>query len=164
VITKFAGTPVSTPQQLQLAVERAAIDQQHPIEVVRAGEKQELTYRGSKLPEAFGKTTAPQPTTPQPQPTELNAYGFEVSDLDPAVAQRLGMEGTAGVLVQSIERGSPAAAAGLQPGMVITRVDRQPVADVNAFEDALEARQGEGVMLLVRTEKGSRFVVVEPKS
>ncbi len=167
VITKFAGTPVSTPQQLQLAVERAALDQDHPIEIVREGKTQELRYRGSKLPEDFGSTSPQRQRPPEPEAAELNRFGFEVSELEPAVARRLGMEKTEGVLVSSIERGSRAAAAGLRAGMVITRVDRQPVADVEAFEEALEAHEGqesEGLMLLVRTERGSRFVVIEPQS
>ena len=46
--------------------------------------------------------------------------------------------------------------AGLRPGMVITEVDREPIASVEAFEAALSAvGEGESVLVRVRAGDGS---------
>jgi serine protease Do len=85
-----------------------------------------------------------------------------LQDLTPAIAERLGVEETTGVIVTGVEGNSPAARAGLKPGMVIRQVNRQDVSDAAQAVDALQNTDKEkGVLLLVQTDAGSRFVVVE---
>ena len=46
-------------------------------------------------------------------------------------------------------------------GMVITQADRKPVKSTADLRKALEARPlSEGLMLMVRTEEGSRMVMI----
>ena len=50
---------------------------------------------------------------------------------------------------------------GLSTGMVITQANRKPVAGVEDLRKALEAQPLEkGVLLLLQTAEGSRFVVI----
>ena len=53
--------------------------------------------------------------------------------MDSDVAKRLGVEATQGVVITSVRDGSPAADAGLAPGMVIVEVERQDVNTVSEF-------------------------------
>ena len=53
VISKFGGAVVTTPQQLQLAVERATTGQVTIINVVRDGKPIELKYLGESAPQTF---------------------------------------------------------------------------------------------------------------
>lgn len=51
--------------------------------------------------------------------------GASVQTLTPDLAEAFGLAGTKGVLVSDVDRGSPAEAAGLQRGMIITSIDKQ---------------------------------------
>ena len=67
-----------------------------------------------------------------------------------------------GVVITAIEEGSPADRAGLEPSMVVTQVGRKAVKGVADFEAELKnASLDKGVLLLVRTPEGSKFVVLK---
>jgi S1-C subfamily serine protease len=94
----------------------------------------------------------------------MEGLGIEISPMDSDVAKRLGMEGTEGVVITSIRDGSGASKAGLAVGMVIVEVERQKVSSVAEFSEAIQNSRGDsddGILLLVRTANGSRFVVVK---
>jgi len=72
------------------------------------------------------------------------------------------MKGVEGVVITNIRSGSPADRAGLSSGMVITQVNRQTVKSLDEFEAAVKkAESGDSLLLLVRSQEGSRFVVVK---
>ena len=92
----------------------------------------------------------------------MEKFGLEVAPLDAEVAKQLGMTDVSGVVITSVRSDSPAAEAGLSNGMVIVQVNRQPVETVDDFVSAMEKSEGgNGTLLLVRTESGSRFVVLK---
>ena len=95
----------------------------------------------------------------------MDDLGLEIAPLDDAVAKQLGMAGTEGVIITSVRENSPAAEAGLAPGIVIREVNRQKVASVADFERLMAEHRkdesAEGILLLVRSEKGSRFIVLK---
>ena len=65
--------------------------------------------------------------------TTLSSQGFGFVDLDPTAG---------GVVVTSVEEGSPAAAAGLRKGAVILRVGDRPVQNPRTFAEAVRGREG----------------------
>jgi serine protease Do len=87
--------------------------------------------------------------------------GATVDSLESEAARRLGYGELEGVLVTEVEQGSPAWRAGLQPGQVITSVDRKPVESVREFKSALEAAKDHKILLFVTDGRSSRFVVVK---
>jgi serine protease Do len=64
--------------------------------------------------------------------------------------RRVGLPPQAGLLVRGVVEGSPAAAAGVADGDLITAVDGRPVADVDDLWDALEAAGDQVEVSLVR--------------
>ena len=87
--------------------------------------------------------------------------GIEVSNLTAEVAEKLGVKAGEGVVVTEVRNGSPADLAGLATGMVIVQVNRQPVKSVEEFRAVMEKQSLEkGVLLLVRSGQGTRFVVI----
>lgn len=56
-------------------------------------------------------------------PAELPFFGLEFSELEKGITSYGGKRGSSGVLVESVERGSPAQRAGLMEGDVITAFD-----------------------------------------
>ena len=162
VIVRFGDKMVATPQALQLAVERSPIGKSQTIEVVRDGKAMKLNYEAEMQPGNFGV----QGQVEEAQSGKrMEGLGLEIAPLDGDVAKQLGMEGTDGVVITSVREGSPAADAGLSPGIVIREVNRQKISSVDDFEKVMaEHRKDDsedGILLLVRSEKGSRFVVVK---
>lgn len=156
VIVKFGETKVSTPQQLQLAVERSAPGTNVAVEVVRDGKTLSLNYEPETAPSDFGGSVE----QPQSGGVKMQSLGVEVTALNADVAKQLGLKDEAGVVITRVLDGSRAEKAGLEPGMVIVQVNRRDVTTTEEFRRAVKADEDGTVLLLVRSEQGSRFVVV----
>ncbi|MCB1671368.1 MAG: DegQ family serine endoprotease [Gammaproteobacteria bacterium] len=88
--------------------------------------------------------------------------GLTVQTLTPELARQLNMDAGRGVVVSQVTPGSAADQAGIQPGMVILEVNRNPVDNAAAFERILrDSGTGQRALLLIRTSAGQRFVVLE---
>jgi serine protease Do len=162
VITKLDGVKVSSAQELQLLVEQTEIGKAHPMVIVRDGKSLTLAFSPETQPATFGAQSRDETGESVEQGETSSSLGMTLQDLTPAIAERLGVEETTGVIVTGVEGNSPAARAGLKPGMVIRQVNRQDVSDAAQAVDALQNTDKEkGVLLLVQTDAGSRFVVVE---
>jgi serine protease Do len=162
IIIQFADKQISNPRQLTSEVERAKIGSKFPVTVLRDGKKMTLTVTVEQQPEGYGLARDDEPS--EPSPTERRSYedlGLELAPLSPAEAEQLGLPNHQGVLITSVEPGSPAGLARLNPGTVIVEVNRQAVRRVEDFDAALKARPKEkGILLLVRSRRGSEFVVL----
>ena len=88
-----------------------------------------------------------------------------MEDLTPEVAEHLGVKADHGVAITEVRSGSPADLAGLTTGMVITEANRQPVKTTDDLAQGAGGRPlDKGVLLLVRSAEGSRFVVIRVES
>jgi serine protease Do len=157
VIVKFDGNSVTTPQELQLAVERSPMGKSLTVDIVREGKSMQLTYQPEAAPSDFG---ASMKSTAKPEGVKMKSLGLEINTLSSEVARQLGIEGQTGVIITGVQEDSAGANAGLEPGMVIVQVNRQDVSSVGDFEEAIDSDSDSSVLLLVRTAQGSRFVVV----
>ena len=163
VIHQFAGHTVRNPRQLQQAVERSKLNAAQKVDILRDGKPIALEVVTKPLPEDFGIVSAPRRERAEPESGfHKPELGLKVGELTDKAAEKLGHQGQTGVLVTQVDPDGPAAAAGLRPGMLILRVGRTEVASVEAFKKAVDqASFEEGVLLLIRTENGNRFVVVQ---
>ena len=161
VIVEYAGIEISSPQELQVAVERSKLDQPHVLTVVRDGKRMDLEFIPKEQPSKFG--VGPNASeAPQPKSSQLEKFGLEISDLDATVAEQLAMKGVEGIVITAVRSGSPADRAGLASGDVITQVDRQAVKSTADFAKAVQSGADDGLLLLVRSRQSSRFVVLKP--
>ena len=168
LVTKFAGAPVNGPRELQELVERAPLDSKQPLVVLRDGKTMTRNVIVKALPEDFGvagRQSAQPPRDEKPEEGERPTYsnkelGLEVTELT-AAAKELQYDDQTGVLVRSVERGGLAHASGLREGMLIQKVGKRSITDVPEFQAALKAESLEdGILLLVRSERGTRFLVL----
>lgn len=162
VIVHFGEHPVATPQALQLAVERSPIGKDLTIKIVRDGKAIDVTYRAEEVAANFAAKSQGQAETPSTK--RMEDLGVEIAPLSGDVAKQLGFDATQGVVITSVRQGGGAAKAGLSSGTLIVEVNRQKVTTVEQFETAMEEHRNksdDGVLLLVRNDKGSRFVVVK---
>jgi len=161
VIVACGGDSVASPNQLQGIVERCSIDTKQTLAVVRDGKRITLGVTLREQPSDDGPARKGVATPKRTQPSRFNKLGIQLDTLTAEVAEQLDMKGARGVVITDVRSGSPAGEAGLTAGMVLTQVNRKPVGTVDDFQKALEERSlDEGVLLLVRTAKGGRFVVV----
>ena len=91
----------------------------------------------------------------------LEKLGIEAQDLTPELAAKLQIKAERGVVVTDVQPGSAAERAGLASGAVIVQANRTDVKSVSELSKALDDKSlAKGVLLLVRTEQGSRFLVI----
>jgi membrane-associated protease RseP (regulator of RpoE activity) len=92
--------------------------------------------------------------------------GVQVLGLTPELRAHFGAPEDAGVLVAKVEEGSPAAAAGIEVGDVLTAVDGKPIAGPQSLALAIrEKKAGESVNVDFLRDKGtlSASVAVEER-
>jgi len=96
-----------------------------------------------------------------PNHVGLNWAGLELQDLTPGLAQSFGGTFTSGAIVTGMEKDGPAAKASLEPGDIITAVDRRPMYDARAVQRAIVLkRPGQPVQLTVWSDGQTRDVTV----
>lgn len=154
VVEMFAGKPVTDVRHLQRLV--AGVRPGKTVQVKVRRQKKDLTLNVTvgEMPSSEEEMAVP--------PQSLERYGFAVQDLTPELRERFQVE-EGGVLVSSVEPGSPAFRRGLRPGDVILEVNRQPI---QSRRDLLEILRGSppdaDLLLLVQRGKSTRFIVVPP--
>jgi serine protease Do len=90
------------------------------------------------------------PSAPNPDSAQ-NKLGLAVKDIPPATSQKLG---TGGVVIQTVRPGSFADQQGLEPGLVITRINKQPTTTKEQFDKVVEGlKSGQDVV----------FEIMDPK-
>jgi serine protease Do len=70
---------------------------------------------------------------------ERGYVGLRLQEITPTIAQALGLQNDEGVLVASVEPGSPAEKAGIRTGDVITRFDGRPIESGRELSRAVAA-------------------------
>ena len=115
-----------------------------------------------EAPANYGIPVAAATEEAAPPAKTFSKLGLEVAPLSDDVASQLGLRDAGGVVITGVEAGSLAERAGLEAGMAIMQVGREKVSSVEQFDAATsEADLDKGVLMLVRTAQGSRFVVLK---
>jgi serine protease Do len=163
VVRSFAGVKVDSPRELQLLVERAELGRPHAMELVRDGKSVNVSFVPEEQPAEFESRAGRQGSAGSgpAAPSSVDALGLEITDLDANVAKQLGVPVDKGVVVTDVVAGSVAQQAGLESGMVIVQINRQPVSNAAEARQQLSGyKPGDNLLLLVRTSAGSRFIAI----
>jgi serine protease Do len=165
VIVEFDKHTIYDPRNLSALAGRAAIGGSVPVTVLRDGKRVELQVALREAPANYGERTARPTESADEGPASNKSFdklGLQVGPLAGDVAKQLGITGTSGVVITAVEDGSAADKAGLEASNVITQVGRKQVTSVAEFEaEVKSASLDKGVLLLVRTGEGSRFIVLK---
>ncbi len=167
VITALGGKPVNDMRSLQTAV--AVLPKGKPVElsVVRDGKSENLSVTIDEQPPDFGTEKVARPQMPDSfkDAVELNKIGAEAVDLTPKLAEGLGYkDGEKGALLTDVDREGAAAQAGLGRGVLVTKVEKQPVTGASDLKDKLSKESlDKGVMLQVESPKGGLTYVLLKK-
>lgn len=157
VVTELNGEPVIAANQLQVQISQMAPGTSVKMKVWRDGKSQDVTVTLGELPE---KAEAAEPG----QTSEGALEGVDVQNLTSDIAQQLNLPANVkGVVVTQVDPSSPAAAAGLDRGMLIQEVNHKPVANISQYKQALTGATNGSVLLLVNQGGVTRYMVVESR-
>jgi serine protease Do len=169
VITGFAGEKVLNASSFRLRVATSEISK--PSELVYLRDGKERTT--SIVPEAKekvvfalekdGQSGLHEPKVTEPAKTAIGDFGLEVQPFTAELAKPLGLPNDLkGVLVSSVKDGSPAEAAGIQEGDVITKVisDHKTKALASVKDLQQLASKTDELAVFVQRGKAGRFVVL----
>jgi serine protease Do len=123
VIQAVNGTKISNPKELALNVAGIQPGDQAQLTVLHDGHTKDLTVKVGTLP---SEQTASNDN--QPSEEHRAQIGLALAPLSPDLRNQLDVpDGTKGVVVQGVQPGSPAEAAGLQAGDLIVGVGTRSV-------------------------------------
>jgi len=166
IVTHFAGHKVKNARELQELVERVPLDSKQEVTVLRDGKTHSLSVVTKALPkeDELGLNSGRRPERGHADDSfEADDLGIEVADLTADQAGELGLKPEAGgVLITKVDSDKPAAASNLRPGLVILKVGKKSVKNVDEFKTALKGESlKDGVLFYVHAREGNRFVVVK---
>lgn len=166
VITSIDGHEVHSPAELQQFVERMPLDSTHELGIIREDDRLTLEVTVRPLPASLIKSNEEPEVQEEPAKEDrfsVDDLGMELADLTPEAAQQLGFEGNpSGVVIAEVSPNGVAYEAGLRGGMIISRVGRTNVKSAEEFKELMAKENlDEGVLLLIKTRSGNRFVVLK---
>ena len=168
VITKVDGKAVALASDLQREILGKKIGQSVELEVWRKGRTLRLNVLAGEHPDKFVRASVraprsgPDANKPLPVPS---SPGVVVEDATPEVLTRMRIQRreSGGVIVTAVEPFSAAAAAGLEPGDVITEAGGKRILGKKDFDDALrDMSEQRGILLLLERAAQKTFAILKP--
>ena len=154
IIVELEGEPVVTASDLRNRIAMHKPGSKVNLVILREGERKTLTITLDKRPQDGTETAGGAAKARSP-------LGMSVQTLTRELAARLGYEGLSGVVVRDVEPGSAADEYGIEPEMLITEVNREPVRSVRQFNEALaKAKQKGKVLLRIHSEDWTKLILI----
>lgn len=159
VVLAFNHRAIDSASHLKQLTGKTKAGTRIPLEISREGRKKTLDVRIQEPP-ADPKAVALQQAGRAGGTASL---GLVVEDIPEELADFLAMDADRGVLVASVEPGSPAFEAGISPGDVILSADRDDVKSAKEFKKHAEQmlRKKSGLIYLQRGPDERVFVPIK---
>ena len=168
VVVRFDGQQIRDMRDLPRVVADTAVGKSVEIVVMRKGKEEKLSITLGRLEdsEKAQQASAKAPAPDQQKSAVRRLLGLELSALTDDMRKRFKVKDTVkGVLVVSIERGSPLADQRVQPGDVILEITGEAIsspADLQKRVDTLKKEGKKTALLLLSNNEGEqRFVPVQ---
>jgi len=179
VIVGFNGTPVESQEQFKRLMRETPPGRTVSLDIMRDGQQQTVKVQladRKKLEStvwpheqrdfAFVMPAMPAMPPMPPMPDYPRAWtdrtitrvrsvsGATLESLTPQLGDFFGVKNGEGMLVRSVQKGSPAESAGLRAGDVVVRVGEQKITDSSDWSEALRnGKNGKVSVVIVRDKK-----------
>lgn len=152
VIQQFDGKDLENADQLSTWVASTPPGTSVKVQILRNGKSMTMTVKLGELTQ--------QQMAQQEGKQSLSSLGFSVADITPDTVQKFGLSSDqTGVVITDVDPNGIAARFGMQPGDVITEVDRQPIKSMKDFSNLMQkVKPGETVLFYLERGQGSFFV------
>ena len=150
IILEIDGKPVKSATDIQLMVMKTPPGKEITLTVLRGDKKITLKVKVGRMP-----------TQKELKEREAVYYNLGLVLRNPSEEELKQFNAPYGVLVGNVYPGSPAAQAGVKPGMLIVRVNNIPVKSVGDFKRIVErlAKEGKPIVLFAKDLKGNFYVI-----
>jgi serine protease Do len=153
VIIDYAGKLVKDSTDLPILVARTDVGARIKLRVLRDKQDVPLEVSVAELKDEEVVASVPE---------KQDDLGLTVQNVTPEMMQGLGLDRAQGVVVTSVERGSPADDAGLRRGDVILEIDRKPIRNLSEYRDMIAGLKQRGsALFLVQRGENTSFVALK---
>jgi serine protease Do len=155
VIIEYNGKEITQMSMLPAMVAGTEVGEKASLVFIRDGKKQNITVEIAKLEDEEAVMADTETGTNK-------KLGLTVQELTPKLAESLGIDDKQGVIITDIQSGSAASEAGIERGDIILEINRKKIENISEYKDALDvAQEKNSILLLIKRDKSTRFVVVE---
>ncbi len=155
VIVAFNGKDVNDEHELPQIVASTKPGKKVDVKVIREG-------KALSIPVTISEMEA-EPARRAGGPDLTKGLGLSVQDITPEIAKHFNIENRKGVLVTTVEDGSPADDAEFREGDIIRQINRQPVANTAEFQKMMSKVKGEKTVLFL-VERGDARIFIAVKN
>jgi serine protease Do len=157
IVLNINGRRTDTPAGLARRIADFVPDTAVSLEILRNGERLSRTAVLGVRPGSESTTEveeAPEPETP--------SLGLELAPLDETMRREAGLASETGLFVKGVLADGPAAAAGIEPGDAILRINGLQPTSIGAFQSVLDGLEpDQTIRLLIERQGMTRFILVE---
>jgi serine protease Do len=152
VIIEYNGQRIEESNQLPILVARTDVGKSAKLTVMRDNKQIPITVKIGELKEQEVVASSPQ----------SGKLGLTVQNVTPEIAESLGLDGTAGVVVTAVQPQSVASEAGLRGSDVILEINRRRIANVGDFQKTVnETKPGANLLFLIRRGGNNLFLALK---
>lgn len=155
IIIELNGKKIVDQSSFRRTISTITPNQKAKLLIFRDGKTKTVTVTVEVLPEEGEKGASTES-----QEGALEKYGLQIQNVTADLAKRFQIESEEGVIISEVEQGSPAAEAGLQPGMIIMEINRKKVSNSRQFQAELKIAD-KRILLRVKSERGTFFITLK---
>lgn len=176
VVVAFNGSKVDGPEQLQGLIHTSPPQKPVTLTIIRNAQRKDVkvtlgTWRVASNTRGFSAfaMSPPPPRAAYVPDVEIPSFamlsarhGLVVESLSPQLADFFGVPRGHGVLIRSVEGGSPAAAAGLKAGDVVIKVNNETVHDMADWQRSMRTNATKVSVGILRDKREQTVVINLP--
>ncbi|MDP3025625.1 MAG: DegQ family serine endoprotease [candidate division Zixibacteria bacterium] len=163
VIVTLNGKKVTDADQFRLQVAEIEPGKTIDLGVLRSGKKMELKVKLGERSKLL--TATPQEKPQKQQQEEKDWLGIQVETATEDLASQFGVAYTKGVIVTGVDQGSIADDSGIQPGDIISEIDRKQILNKEDYTRIIKGlKDRKKAIAFLISRKGTTFyLVVKPE-
>ena len=159
VIVSIDGQKVGSGGELTRTVALKKPGSTSTVALFREGKRQEMKVQLGTRPDLEGLGVRPQRAGETEEQSSQARVGVSLSNVNPRMMERTGLQSQQGALVTEVQPGSPAERAELEPGVLVVEVDRKPVRNAEELAKLIrKAPSGSTLLLRVEVPGGGRYL------
>jgi serine protease Do len=147
VITSFDGKRIKSSRELPYIVGSTPVGKTVTVEILRKGKKKSISVKIEQLDE--------EGSPEREAGKEAPSLGLTVKEITTEIARYFGLSETSGLVIVEVERPSPGAEAGFQPGDIVLEIEQENIQNVQEFNRVISKYEGGDTILFLIKRRGS---------